>query len=333
MEEFFSPYRWAFDLYQGATGGFSTVLELLARHGGCPSVVTTMLNRDSETPDVCNFREILEKVTLLEHSTNVARVMLDRMKKTSCGSDYESLVPKAFVISFGHDLGKIPFLRASPVYPDPDHPLVSAQKLEEIFGLRTAPPWFRDGLNLIRRHHGSSSKDSSIPLRWADLRAREIEIETYGDGLKVSEWKEWFDVKRFLDILRPKVNILQGTNRFNAFSLGSLVYCQPNFLYESARKLATEKKVIDMRLHVIAEREQALMSIVQSLREAKILSESIAESFIGRIYKVETDIFSRRMFLIPLRIEVFGLPSKIESRKEGYLQLIRRVTPAEKIYL
>ncbi|MEW6375101.1 MAG: hypothetical protein AB1502_04830 [Thermodesulfobacteriota bacterium] len=75
------------------------------------------------------------------------------------------------------------------------------------------------------------------------------------------------------------------------------------------------------------------MRIVQSLREARILSEYRGESFIGRIYKVETDIFSRRMFLIPLKIEFFGSPGRIESRKEGYLQLIRKVTPAENIYL
>jgi len=79
--------------------------------------------------------------------------------------------------------------------------------------------------------------------------------------------------------------------------------------------------------------EKALMRIVQSLRKARILSEYIGESFIGKTYKVQADIFKSRMFLIPLKIEVFGLPSRIESRKKGYLQLIRKVTPAEKIYL
>ena len=74
------------------------------------------------------------------------------------------------------------------------------------------------------------------------------------------------------------------------------------------------------------------MRIVQSLREAGILSEYIGESFIGRTYKVQADIFESRMFLIPLKIEFFGSPGRIERRKEGYLQLIRKVTPAEKIY-
>jgi len=78
--------------------------------------------------------------------------------------------------------------------------------------------------------------------------------------------------------------------------------------------------------------ERALMRIVQSLREAGILSEYIGESFIGRTYKVQADIFESRMLLIPLKIEFFGSPARIESRKEGYLQLIRKVTPAEKIY-
>jgi len=74
------------------------------------------------------------------------------------------------------------------------------------------------------------------------------------------------------------------------------------------------------------------MRIVQSLREAKILSEYIGESFIGRTYKVQADTFKSRMFLIPLKIEFFESPGRIERRKEGYLQLIRKVTPAEKIY-
>jgi hypothetical protein len=309
------------------------MLELLVRHGGCPSVVTTMVNRDSETPDLRNFREHLKKVTLLDHAMNVARMMLKRLKETHQARDYESLIPKAFIVSFGHDLGKIPSLRSNPAYPDPDHPLISAQKLEEIFGFKTAPPWLPDALDLIRHHHGPVPKDSSIPLRWADLRAREIEIEASGNGLKAVEWNKWFDVNRFLEILMPTVNILQGIRRFNAFSLGSWVYCQPNFLYESAGKLASEKGVIDLSLHILLERERALLKIVQSLREAGILSNEIGGSFIGRIYEVQADTFNRRMFLIPLKAEVFGLPGWLERDKEGYLQIIRKVTPVEKIYL
>jgi len=260
-------------------------------------------------------------------------MMLKRLKETYCGRDYENLIPKAFIVSFAHDLGKIPSLRANPLYSDPDHPLISAQKLEVISSSKKAPPWFPDALNLIRHHHTSLSNESSIPIRWADVRAREMEIEAYGNGLKVMEWKEWFDVKRFLEILKPTINIIQGTNGFNAFSLGFLVYCQPDFLYESAAKLASEKKVIDLRLHILTEKERALMRIVQSLKEAKILSYDIGEKFIGRTYKVQADTFQRKMFLIPLKIDVFGLPCRIERRKEGYLQLIRKVTPAEKTYL
>jgi hypothetical protein len=149
IEEFLSPYRWAFDHHQGTTDGFLAVLGLLARHGDCPSVVTTMLNRDSEALDLRNFIETLKKVTLLDHSVNVARMMLKHLKETYYGRDYESLIPKAFLVSFGHDLGKIPSLRSDPAYPDPDHPLISARKLEEIFRSQTPPPWFPNALDLI----------------------------------------------------------------------------------------------------------------------------------------------------------------------------------------
>lgn len=275
IEEFLSPYRSSFDYHPGVTAGFLAVLDLLVRHGDCPSVVTTMVNRDSEALDLSDFMEILKKVTLLDHSVNVARMMLKHVKEAYCGMDYVSLIPKAFLVSFGHDLGKIPSLRANLAYPDPDHPLISAKKLEEIFRSKPAPRWFPDAIDLIRHHDGPISKDSSIPLRWADLRARETEIEAYGNGLKVIGWKEWFDVNRFLEIMRPTVNLLRGTRGFNAFSLGSLVYCQPNFLYESAGKLASEKKVLDLGLHIPTEKERALRGILSL--------GSITESFSRRI--------------------------------------------------
>ena len=158
-------------------------------------------------------------------------------------------------------------------------------------------------------------------------------MEAYGNGLKVIKWEEWFDVKRFLEIMRPRINLLQGSRRFDAFSLGSLVYCQPNFLHGSAVKLAFEKKVVDLSLHIPTEKGRALRKIVQSLREAGILSDDISESFTGRPYKVRADVFKTKMFLIPLKIEAFGLPKTIERRKVGYLQLIREVTPVKKIYL
>ena len=133
--------------------------------------------------------------------------------------------------------------------------------------------------------------------------------------------------------MSPRVNILQGKRGFNAFSLGSLVYCQPNFLHGSAVKLAFEKKVVDLSLHIPTEKGRALRKIVQSLREAEILSNDIGKSFIGRTYKVRADVFKTKMFLIPLKIEAFGLPKTIERRKVGYLQLIREVTPFKKTYL
>jgi len=38
----------------------------------------------------------------------------------------------------------------------------------------------------------------------------------------------------------------------------------------------------------------------------------------------------RRMFLTPLKIEAFGIPSEIERVKEGYLQMIKNVIPSKR---
>jgi hypothetical protein len=162
IEEFLSPYRWAFDHHPGTAEGFLALLEFLVRHQGCRSVVTTLLNRDSETPEICDFRRFLQKVTLLDHTVNVARVMLKHLKETYQDRDYESLIPKAFVVSFGHDLGKIPSLRSDLAYPDPDHPLVSAQKISNLAS-RCLQATCQEESSLDRR--GIHTSSVSYPLQ------------------------------------------------------------------------------------------------------------------------------------------------------------------------
>jgi len=326
LSEFFEPYRSLFES-QGAVDGFLAILELLDRHGSSPSVVTTMIDKDSETDEIYSVRQILEKVTLREHSSNVARIMLKLIKETY--RDYENLIPKALVVSFGHDLGKIPALRESGFYAKADHPLISAQKLGEIFSEKQ-PSWLRSALDSIRDHHRSSKNPFTLLLKEADSRAREAEIGLYSKELKTMEWSQWFDVKRFLEILRPEINVIQTGNRWKAFSFGSLVYCQPDFLYEGARKLASEKKVLDMKLLRVSDKEQAIKKVVESLRQAHALSNDVGESFWGRNYEIHSERFRKKMFLIPLKIEAFGIPHEIERQKEGYLEIVRSVVPVGK---
>lgn len=49
---------------------------------------------------------------------------------------------------------------------------------------------------------------------------------------------------------------------------------------------------------------------------------------LGRYYKIRTDTSRRRLFLIPVKIEAFGMPDEIEKRKKGKLSFIRSVRPS-----
>ncbi|MEW6377563.1 MAG: hypothetical protein AB1502_17470 [Thermodesulfobacteriota bacterium] len=158
-----------------------------------------------------------------------------------------------------------------------------------------------------------------------------MEVAALSKELKVVEWNEWFDMKRFLEILLPEINLIKTGNKWNAFSYSSLVYIQPDFLYECAKRLATEKKVIDMILLKVSNKQEAIKKVVESLREARMLSADLGETKWGRSYEIQSERFRKRMFLIPLKIDAFGvLPHEIERRKEGYLETIQRVVPARK---
>ena len=323
--EFFESYRSLFES-QGASDGFIALLEFLDRYGSSPSIV--MIKSDSEADELYSVSGILQKVTLREHSLNVARIMLRLIKETY--KDYENLIPRALVVSLGHDIGKAPLLRESGLYAKADHPIISAQKLGEIFSERE-PLWLQIALETIREHHGPTKNPFTLLLMKADSRAREMEVAALSKELKVKEWNEWFDVKRFLEILLPEINLIKTGNKWDAFSYSSLVYIQPDFLYECAKRLANEKKVIDMILLKVSNKQEAIKKVVESLREARILSPDLGETKWGRSYEIQSERFRKKMFLIPLKIDAFGvLPHEIERRKEGYLETIERVVPAGK---
>jgi len=325
LREFFEPYRLLFES-QGARDGFISLLEFLDRYGSSPSIV--MIKSDSEADELYSVSGILQKVTLREHSLNVARIMLKLIRETY--KDYENLIPRTLVVSLSHDIGKAPVLRESGLYAKADHPIISAQKLGEIFSGRE-PLWLQSALEIIKEHHGPTRNPFTLLLIKADSRAREMEIAALSKELKAVEWNEWFDVKRFLEILLPEINLIKTGNKWNALSYSSLVYFQPDFLYECARRLANEKKVIDMILLKVSNKQEAIKKMVESLRQARILSSDLGERQWGRSYEIRSERFRKKMFLIPIKIDAFGvLPHVIERRKEGYLETIERVVPAGK---
>jgi len=173
LPEFLDPYRRLFDS-QGATDGFLALIEFLDCGGECPSVV-----KERRKDEDFYGAGIFEKISLREHSINVARKMLKLIKETYL--DYENLIPKAFTASFGHDLGKIPKFRESDIYARADHSIISAQKVGEIF-FGKEPRWLRSALEAIRDHHRAPRDSFSLLLKEADKMARQEEIVSKNSG-------------------------------------------------------------------------------------------------------------------------------------------------------
>lgn len=321
-QDLIEPYKNQF-LIQEAFNGVGKILELLDKHGNCPSIVITATNKDSETDDIYSIKNILLKVTLKEHSFRVARIAVKLLKDQY--RDYETLIPKTVTAAIGHDIGKIPALRESGLYSKTDHPLVSASKVAELFDGRDIF-WLNSVLDAIKNHHRASDDQFATLIRQADSKAREIEVAEVSKELSVKDWAEWFNVDRILEMARPQVNVIQTGNLWQAFSFGGTVYCQQDFIYELTKKLATESKIIDMTITRISEKEVALRKVVNSLRQKDYLACEIGEGYCGRNFDITLEKFKKKFYLIPIKIEAFGvLPHEIENVKDAYLRTIKDV--------
>lgn len=322
------PYKDYF-VAQKAMAGVSQMIELLDRYGGCPSVVN--MDEDEERQDIATLADVLRQVNLKSHSYRVVRILLDLAKTTY--RDFEHIVPKATVAALGHDLGKIPEIRMSPAYAKGDHPTVSAAKVAEIFSDADLF-WLTPTLDAIKNHHRATQDQFAQLLKRADGMAREIEVAEVTRELQRKEWAEWFQPTDLLGKVTPHVNIVQTANKWKAFSFRSVVYCQPDFLFELTKEMAYEKRVMDIMLYRSSDKETAMKKIVQSIREAGLLGEEIGMGFIGRYYDVALDGPTTKRgkpwFMTPIKIEAVGTASDLESRKQGYLSLIRNVSPAKK---
>lgn len=300
------------------------MVEYLDKYGTCSSVVGGGF--DEEAQELDSLFYILGKITLKDHSFLVTKIALKLLKEEQ--RDYQNLIPKTIVAALGHDFGKIPELRQNPAYIKADHPIISAEKVKEFFEGKEIF-WLPAVLDTIKDHHRQSKDQFTIMIKSADSRARELEISQSNQG-KVKKWEEWFDVKRFLELVRPRINVTQGA-KWEAFSFESVVYCTPECVYSAARKLMNEKSIIDMSLMVIANKEMVLKNISNVLRRENMLLDTVQENYYGAWYEIifhQKNITNRKMHLIPIKIETFGSPSDVATMKNGTLSQIKNVVLA-----
>lgn len=142
------------------------LLRMLDAEGDCPSVVS---NVESEVEGKMDRQayDILAKVTLTEHTINVAEEMIKLFPSAALAS-------KTIITALGHDIGKIPSFRKK-LYSMGDHPLMAITILEGIKEFKELN--FKDEvLKAIRDHHRRSKGFLVEKLKEADQSARRMEM-------------------------------------------------------------------------------------------------------------------------------------------------------------
>jgi HD domain len=324
------------------------ILELLEEKGDYPSVIPwdipdTATNYDRST------HQKLEKISLLDHSLNVA----EQVMRILTLQKRDHLIPDAVVAALGHDLGKLP-LKLFLVHHMEDHALPSAEMINNI------PGFFRlaknaEILEAIKLHHKDSENFLDRVLRGADQEARQMEIKQAGqlnqeDSVPEAEAENnggpqqqekrsgidiggWFDVEAFLQEIKSRINVVED-GRFQTFSMpDGVIYVEvetiSDILMQQAGK-ANISEIVMRDKNNVSELKPVLLALINLLRakdliEANELKIDHYMTFFDLHYRGE--VLERNY--TPFKASAFlGLDETIEQLeqlKEGPLLDIKEV--------
>ncbi len=323
-EECVKPYEKNFQ-QQNVMDIAKELIGLLEQYGHCPSVVTD--KKDTEAVDLISVKDNLAQVPLKNHTYAVARHLVDAVKKNYV--DPEDHIPRAVIAALAHDIGKIPEFRLTSAYNTHEHHLISAHKLREMFTGKDIL-WAKQVANAIENHHAYSKDDFAVLLKKADQEARQLELIKFTKNLEIIPFEKWFSVDDFYAAIEPYINCIQSKNKWHAFTFKGTIYCKPDFLYETAKDLCRNAKVLDLSFVYESEKETVLRTVVNALRKSELIPDFLNSNHYARKFAIKAPMGSTNIILTPLKtISTYDL-SVIESRKMGYLEIIERVVPVGK---
>lgn len=144
------------------------ILQLLDKHGDCPSVVRNPSIADVNNGYDENTFTILARIPLYAHTLNVARAMAKRV-----GQDY--LVPDSIIVALGHDLGKMPQWHERG-YRTGDHPKISTMALDGIHEYSKLPNHTELSTIIMEHHLINPSNPLTALLKECDGITRNKEL-------------------------------------------------------------------------------------------------------------------------------------------------------------
>lgn len=297
------------------------LLNIFEKHGHHPSVV--MDKKDTEAYDLISVKDNLGKISLEEHSYAVVKNLIAEIKESY--TDYADHIPKAIIAGLAHDIGKIPEFRLNRAYNTYEHPLISANKLLEMFAGKDIF-WIRQAVKAVEEHHSYSRDNFTQLLKQADRQARQMELLKFTKDYRIDHFKNWFKPEEFVRMIEPRINYGQTSRKWEAFSFKNIIYCKPDFLYDLGKKYCRESNIIDMSFVYDSDREAALRKIVAVLRKEDLIPDFLRENYITKkivvYYKIGT---KTNMLVIPIKAPGSFDMSRIEARKSDSLVMVDKV--------
>lgn len=319
LEDVIKPYMKTIEA-QGLWDEMMSFFAFVEKYGSYPSVVLT--DDTIEYSDA--ILDILKNVTLKDHSIRVTRLFIQILSESY--KDISGLVATAIIAGLGHDIGKAEPLRGSIQYSKYDHPLISLDVTKSMF---TAGPAVNKALDIIVSHH-KQSQDAMIGLfQQADTEARVQELKDA--NVNVESVKSVLSYGDILAAIEPHINSPKSDTEWHVFTFKGVVYVDPEFLYETVVKLANSRGVVlDSMVRYIS-RPLLLKEVIKILREYGVIPAQLQYDYF-QWYEIKTDHASRKMRLIPMKIEAFEKTSgELEERKftqsrSGMLKFLKSVT-------
>jgi len=317
------------------------LLRILYEGGDAPSVVGwSGKTSDCEYKNLRehkHFLEILQGISLYDHTYNVLKAALD-IARDDLRQRHDLLLPAIITAALGHDIEKVSSLWQSSTARKHTHEYVGEVKLEKMLASHRNEVFTKTVVTAVSLHH-SDAKDDTVAriIMGAEARAREYEITSADPAFTMKHMTEWLDLARLAEIIQPSINQLFIKNRkavWKAMSFGGVVYCIPDYVREVLKLLAFEKKVLDYRLvrqSFETDNKAVLTEFARILRHHGYLAYDIKDDFFGLKFFFRSSIPNMRqpgLWAVPVKIELFSAkPSDIEKQKTDYLKTVVSVRP------
>jgi hypothetical protein len=291
-------------------------------HGDCPSIVVQ--NRDTESLHLLSVRNRLVNITLKEHTYCVALNLIRAIKKNY--TDYNVHIPGALITALAHDIGKIPDFMAS-VSDTGEHHIISSRRLAEMFAGKNQTLAAKV-IRAVENHHSYVEDGFSQMLKQADREARQAELLKLSENSKVAPLGSWFSLEKFYKRLEPHINFSKGAAGWKAFTFKGFVYCRPDLICQISKDLCKESDIVDLTFLDESALEEVLDKVFRHLRDHDMIPDHFKTNRFSRRYVIKTCIgHSYKAMLTPVKPAGFYNMKEIESRKIGFLEIIKSVWP------